>query len=91
MGTVTFTRGGASFPRRERESDCPPDEDVAFDPDKAMRILAFIDRRRGGRTTRGRRKGPPERSFDEAVASVLAKIAAIERHEKMKRENGDSH
>ena len=63
-------------------SDCPQEAD------KAMRILAFIDRRRGGRTTRGRRKGPPERSFDEAVASVLAKIAAIERHEKRKGAGG---
>ena len=69
------------------EGDETPD-DIPFDPDKAMRILAFIERRRGGRTTRGRRKGPPERSFDEAVASVLAKIAAIERHGKKKREEG---
>lgn len=68
MGTVTEEMGTVA-------SNCPQE---------AMRILAFIDRRRGGRTTRGRRKGPPERSFDEAVASVLAKIAAIERHEKRK-------
>jgi|GEM_PF-1752043 len=84
MGTVTFTRGGASFPRRERESDCPPDA-LPFDPDRAMRILAFLDRRRGRGTTRGRHKGPPQRSFDEAVASVLAKIEAIERHEQRDR------
>jgi hypothetical protein len=59
-------------------------DEAPFDPDKAMRILAFIDSRRGGRTTKGpRRKGPPERSFEEAVESVLAKIEAIERHEAM--------
>ena len=52
-------------------------------PQEAMRILSFIDRRRGSRTTRGPRKGPPERSFAQAVESVLAKIEAIERHEKM--------
>lgn len=64
--------------------DEPEDDGTPFDPDKAMRILAFIDRRRGGGTTRGRRrKGPPERSFEEAVESVLAKIEAIERHEAM--------
>lgn len=96
MGTVTFTRGDASFPRWERESDCPLEE-APFDPDRAMRILAFIDRRRGHSIGRGRRKGPPERTYDEAVASILAKIAAIERHEQRMKEraaedgNGDSH
>jgi hypothetical protein len=86
MGTVT--------------SNCPREEGMGTPacagagtsncPREAMRILAFIDRRRGGRTGRGRRKGPPERSFDEAVASVLAKIAAIERHEKRKRGEADA-
>ena len=102
MGTVTFTRDGASFPRSERESDCPLD-DVPFDPERAMRILAFLDRRRGRGTGRGRRrKGPPDRTFDEAVASILSKIEAIERHEAAmkerggdeadgKNDNGDSH
>jgi hypothetical protein len=66
-GTRTFSR----------KSTCPPD------PVAAIRILSFIDRRRGGRTTRGSRKGPPERSSEEAVASVLAKIEAIERHDRM--------
>jgi hypothetical protein len=77
-GTRTFSR----------KSTCPPD------PLKAIRILSFIDRRRGGRTTRGSRKGPPQRSSEEAVASVLAKIAAIERHDRMTGDeeggNGDS-
>jgi hypothetical protein len=77
-GTRTFSR----------KSTCPPD------PVAAIRILSFIDRRRGGRTTRGSRKGPPERSSEEAVASVLAKIEAIERHDRMIGEeeggNGDA-
>jgi hypothetical protein len=63
-----------------------------FDPVTAMRILSFIDRRRTGGTLRGRRrKGPPERSFDEAVESVLAKIEAIERHRQLqaRREKPD--
>jgi hypothetical protein len=64
-------------------------EDVPFDPEAAMRILGFIDRRRRGRTTRGGRKGPPERPFAEAVKSILAKIEAIERHEAMIKERGE--
>ncbi|MEO7828084.1 MAG: hypothetical protein ABIR60_13180, partial [Allosphingosinicella sp.] len=69
-----------------RRPDEPPlegEEDVPFDPAMAMKILAFIDARKGGRTVRGRRKGPPERSFEEAVESILSKIEAIERHEAM--------
>jgi hypothetical protein len=61
-------------------------EAVPFDPMLAMRILTFIDARRSGRTARGRRRGPPERSFEEACESILAKIAAIERHEAMVKE-----
>jgi len=57
--------------------------DVPFDPEQAMRIIAFLDARKAGRTAKGPKKGPPERSFDEAVESVLAKIEAIERHEAM--------
>jgi hypothetical protein len=74
-GTRTFSR----------KSTCPPD------PVAAIRILSFIDRRRGGRTTRGSRKGPPERSYEDAVASVLAKIEAIERYDRMigDQESGD--
>jgi hypothetical protein len=71
-----------------RRADEPPpegeeEEEVAFDPVMAMKILAFIDARRGGRTMRGRRKGPPERTFQQACESILAKIEAIERHEEM--------
>jgi hypothetical protein len=77
MGTVT--------------SDCPPaGEEAPVDPVAAIRILSFIDRRRGGGTTRGRRKGPPERTFEQAVASVLAKIEAIERHDRLMAEQKES-
>lgn len=56
------------------------EEAVPFDPKEAVRVLAFLDARKGGRTTRGPRKGPPERHMDEAVESILAKVEAIERH-----------
>ena len=62
---------------------------MPFDPEAAMRILAFLDRRRDGGTTRGRRKGAPERSFDEVAASILGKIEAIERHEAMYGKRAD--
>jgi hypothetical protein len=75
-------------PGDAREEGGEEDDGVPFDPEAAMRILGFIDRRRSGRTTRGPRKGPPERSFAQAVESVLAKIAAIERHEKLIEERG---
>lgn len=59
-------------------------EEIPFDPAMAMRILGFIERRRAGHTGFGRRRNAPsERSFDDAIASVLAKIEAIERHEAM--------
>lgn len=76
-------------PRREDEEadeDSDSDSDVPFDPVMAMKILAFIDARRAGGRVRGRRKGPPERTFEEAVASILGKIEAIERHEKLAKE-----
>jgi len=44
--------------------------------------------RRGGRKTDdriGRTKGPPERTYEEAVQSILGKIEAIERHEEPKK------
>jgi hypothetical protein len=59
------------------------EEAVPFDPEAAMRIIGFLDRRRDGRTTAGPRKGPPERTLDQAVESILGKIEAIERHEAM--------
>jgi uncharacterized protein (DUF2237 family) len=67
-------------PRPEGEDEAP------FDPLMAMKILSFIDSRRAGRTGRGRRKGPPERSFEEARDSILRKIEAIERHEKLMKD-----
>lgn len=68
---------------------CPLDE-VPFDPEAAMRILSFIDRRRAGRTTRGPRKGPPARRVEDARASILRKIEAIERHEALLAKQGES-
>ena len=62
------------------------EDELPFDPEAAMRIIGFIDRRKAGRTPRGPRNAPPERTFDEAVASILAKIDAIERHEALMKE-----
>ncbi|HTU10234.1 MAG TPA: hypothetical protein VMG08_04980 [Allosphingosinicella sp.] len=67
----------------EQEIDAVP-----FDPEAAMRILAFLDRRKAGRTG-GRHKGAPERSFAEVVQSIMTKIAAIQRHEAMSGKKGD--
>jgi len=81
-----------------RPGDSPEGEDeksksaepVPFDPEAAMRILSFIDRRRAGRTTRGPRKGPPARRVEDARASILRKIEAIERHEALLRKQGSA-
>jgi hypothetical protein len=62
---------------------------VPFDPEAAMRIIGFLDRRKAGRAG-GRHKGAPERSFEEVVESIMSKIEAIERHEAMfGKEEGD--
>jgi len=63
-------------------------ERVPFDPKMAMRILDFLDRRRERRTSRGPRKGPPARRYEDARASILAKVEAIERYEKRKGKQG---
>jgi hypothetical protein len=67
----------------EAEAAGIEEEAVPFDPVMAMKILAHIDARKYGRSGKGRRKGPPERSFKDACDSILAKIEAIERHEAM--------
>jgi hypothetical protein len=67
-------------PRIEGEPEVP------FDPEAAMRILHFLDRRRAGRLGSKPRKGPPQRSLDEAVESILAKVEAIKRHREMMKE-----
>jgi hypothetical protein len=59
------------------------EEEAPFDPAMAMKILGHLEARKYGRSGKGRRKGPPERSFEEACRSILAKIEAIERHERM--------
>lgn len=69
-------------------------EEVPFDPVMAMKILSHIDARKYGRSGKGRRKGAPERSFQDACDSILAKIEAIERHEtlaKARVEKAESH
>lgn len=65
-------------------------DDTPFDPEMAMRILAFLDRRKAGRTGGRQRKGPPERTFEEAVESILAKIDAIEKHEALMKARGEA-
>lgn len=65
------------------------EEEMPFDPVMAMKILAHIDARKYGRSGKGRRKGPPERSFKAACDSILAKIEAIERHETMMKERAE--
>jgi hypothetical protein len=76
----------------EAEAAGIEEEAVPFDPAMAMKILAHIDARKYGRSGKGRRKGPPERTFSQACESILAKIEAIERHEKMmkEREEGEA-
>lgn len=72
--------------RRPEEARLEGEAEVPFDPEAAIRILRFLDRRRAGRHGGRPRKGPPERSFDEAVESILAKVEAIERHREMRKE-----
>jgi hypothetical protein len=67
----------------EAEAAGIEEEEVPFDPVMAMKILSHIDARKYGRSGKGRRKGPPERTFEQACNSILAKIEAIERHEQM--------
>jgi hypothetical protein len=70
-------------PRPEGEPELP------FDPAGAMQILGFLERRKEGGLRRGAGKGVSDRTFDEAVESVLAKIEAIERHsQRAEREEG---
>jgi hypothetical protein len=64
------------------------EEETPFDPVMAMKILGHLEARRYGRSGKGRRKGPPERSAEEAIRSILDKIEAIERHEKLSHESG---
>ncbi len=64
------------------EAEEPEIDAVPFDPEAAMRIILFLDRRKAGRAG-GRHKGAPERSFEEVAQSIMRKIEAIERHEAM--------
>ncbi|HEV2747177.1 MAG TPA: hypothetical protein VGW34_07750 [Allosphingosinicella sp.] len=73
----------------EAEAAGIEEEALPFDPVMAMKILAHIDARRYGRSGKGRRKGPPERSFEQARDSILRKIEAIERHERLMKERAE--
>lgn len=79
--------------RAPGEARLEGEDEVPFDPEAAIRILHFLERRRAGRLGSKPLKGPPERSFQEAVESILAKVEAIERHralmkERAEKENG---
>lgn len=75
-GTVTSNR-----PRAQ-----PRAGEIPFDPDFALKFLKWREEKRRGGGQRGRaRKGPPQRTFQEAIDSVLGKVAAIERHENARR------
>jgi hypothetical protein len=83
-----------SLLRRPGDARLEGEQEMPFDPEAAMRILHFLDRRRAGRLGSKPLKGPPERSFEEAVESILAKVDAIDRHRKLmkereEREGGD--
>lgn len=59
---------------------------IPFDPDLALRFLKWRQQKKAGYGHRGRRRnGPPERSFDEAVQSVLGKVEAIDRHDRREK------
>ena len=88
--TYRLTAHAHALLRRPGEAEAAGIEEAAvpFDPAMAMKILAHVDARKYGRSGKGRRKGPPERTFAQACDSILAKIEAIERHEKLTRESG---
>jgi hypothetical protein len=67
------------------EGEAAP-EPTKFDPDLGFRFLKWRQQKKLGRDPRrGSRKGPPERSFEQAVDSVMRKIEAIERHDNRKK------
>ncbi len=88
MLTYRLTAHAHALLRRPGEAEALgiEEEEAPFDPAMAMKILSYIDARKYGRSGKGRRKGPPERSFRDACDSILAKIEAIERHEKLMKE-----
>lgn len=75
--------------RRPGEIRLEGEEEMPFDAEAAMRILHFLDRRKAGRLGGRPLKGPPERSFEEAVDSILAKVDAIDRHRKLMKERAE--
>jgi hypothetical protein len=89
--TYRLTAHAHALVRRPGEAKAAgiEEEEVPFDPAEAMRILARLDARKYGRSGKGRRKGPPERTFEQACRSILGKIEAIERHEAWVKERED--
>jgi hypothetical protein len=73
--TTSAGSGQASL-GTNRESTIP------FNPEFALKFLKWREEKRRGGGQRGRAIKPHERSFEEAVDSILTKIDAIERHEK---------
>jgi hypothetical protein len=88
----------AGAPREETRGTPPPvaAQERPFDMDAAMRFLKWREEKRqgGGRRDHRRRPQNPDKTFEEAVGSVLRKIEAIERHEAREKrraeEQGDS-
>ncbi|HEX8127157.1 MAG TPA: hypothetical protein VF548_16395 [Allosphingosinicella sp.] len=83
--TYRLTAHAHALMRRPGEAEAAgiEEEEAPFDPATAMKILSHIDSRKYGRSGKGRRKGPPERTLSQACDSILAKIEAIERHETL--------
>lgn len=83
--TYRLTAQAHALMRRPGEAEALgiAEAEASFDPMMAMTILGHLDSRNYGRSGKGRRKGPPERTFEAAVESILAKVEAIERHREM--------
>jgi len=89
MGSDTnaraFGEGETAAPGTEHARE-EAEAGLRFDPDLALRFLKWRQQKKAGYGHRGRaRKGPPERSFEEAVQSVLGKVEAISRHGNRKK------
>lgn len=75
MGTVT-----SNCP--PEVSSCPPE--VPFDPDFALRFLKWREEKRRGAVNRGAAVAAPP-PIEEVTERIIAKIEAIERHERRRR------
>lgn len=78
--------GEARPPQGTENARAEAEAGLRFDPDLALRFLKWRQQKKAGYGRRGRaRKGPPDRTFEEAVQSVLGKVEAIERHHRRKK------